>query len=76
MSLAALTVATILVAMAVLHVVLLVSLARVAAWRAGFALVVPALAPYWCWQSGMRRRAAAWWLVVFVYALLRVLLAP
>lgn len=71
-----------LVACGVSHLVLVVSLARralspghgrhPAGWRAlvapALALVIPPLAPYWGWQSGLRWRVVTWWTLVILYA--------
>ena len=41
--------------------------------RGFVALVVPPLAPYWAFKSGMRARATAWLVAVVAYGLARVL---
>jgi hypothetical protein len=49
------------------HVTILAGLvARKPRWRAGLALVLPPLAPYWAWGS-MRRRAVAWLALTTAY---------
>jgi uncharacterized membrane protein len=58
-----------LVAFFVAHVVLVVSLAKKALWRAPIALFVVPLAPYWGWTHGMRMRVIAWGVTVVLYAI-------
>jgi hypothetical protein len=51
-----------------LHVALVVALAlRKPRWRASAALLVPPLAPYWAFVSGMRWRAAGWLAALLFY---------
>ncbi len=57
------------------HVVIVVSIARRALWRAPLAVIIPPLAPYWGWQLGLRRRVLVWWAAVLLYALGTIVLA-
>jgi hypothetical protein len=41
---------------------------RVPWWRGLIALVIPPLAPYWSYESGLKIGAALWVLAVFLYA--------
>jgi hypothetical protein len=51
------------------HLALVAGIARREAWwRAGVALVVAPLAPWWGWHAGMRRRTIAWGAALAVYA--------
>jgi hypothetical protein len=51
-----------------LHVALVAALLRrPPRWRAGAALLVPPLAPYWAFTAGMRWRAAAWLSMLVLY---------
>jgi hypothetical protein len=53
--------ATVLLALAVAHIVLVVGLARRGRWgQAIVAFAVAPLAPWWGWQAGMRAAAIAW----------------
>lgn len=52
------------------HLGLVAGLARRGAWvRAGVALVVAPLAPWWGWDEGMRVRAAAWGAALVLYTI-------
>ena len=51
------------------HVTLALSLAVVRPrWRGAAAFLVPPLAPWWGWRSGMRRRTLAWAVALALYA--------
>ena len=55
----------------VAHVALVVGIARLnAPLRAGLALVIPPLAPFWGYELGMKRRAQAWLGALASYAFL------
>ncbi len=57
-----------------LHVWLCLSLLqRPPRWHGLLALPVPLLAPMWCWGSGLRRRALAWWLLGGAYCITLIL---
>ena len=56
------------------HVALLAGLAlRRPRWRGPLALLVPPLAPYWGYETGMRIRTLIWVGAVCVYAVARIL---
>ena len=58
-------------ALVTVHVTLAVGLARFhPRWRAGAALVVFPLAPYWGLRAGLRKRAWAWIVSALVYLVL------
>jgi hypothetical protein len=43
------------------HVAILVGLVRAGSWRrAGMAMLLPPLAPWWAFEAGMRARTMAW----------------
>jgi hypothetical protein len=66
----------VLVAWVAAHVVVVVGLARRGAWlRAAAALVVPPLAPWWAWRTGLRTPAVAWGAALGLYAIGTVLAA-
>jgi hypothetical protein len=51
------------------HVSLIFGLAfRHPLWRAPVAFVIPALAPWWGWQDGMRARSSIWMIGALAYA--------
>lgn len=51
-----------------IHIWLCTSLVlREPRWRGVVALVVPVLAPLWCYRIGLRGRSLAWGLTVCVY---------
>ena len=51
------------------HVWLVGGLARRRAWvRAGLALAIPPLAPWWGWGAGLRVPAMAWGAALALYA--------
>ena len=55
------------------HVTLVVGLAaRTPRWRALVGLVVPALAPYWGWTEGLKRRSVLWLVAAGAYVVVRV----
>jgi hypothetical protein len=64
--------ATLLVAFGLLvttHLALAVALLlRSPWWRGLVALLVPPLAPYWSYESGLKIGAALWLLALFLYA--------
>ncbi len=59
-----------LVTLVVTHVVIVVSLARRRALgRAGLALVIPPLAPFWAFEAGLKALAWTWVGAFGLYAL-------
>ena len=42
-------------------------LARTPRWRGLVAFLLPPLAPYWAYESGLRKEAAVWVIAAFVY---------
>ena len=68
-SVIAATVATDLLVFVGAHVTLLGSLAlRAPRYRAAVALLVPPLAPYWGWRSGLKTRVYVWGASLLLYA--------
>ena len=58
-----------LAALVAVHLALVYGLVRRRPrYRALFALLVPPLAPYWGWDTGMRRRALLWVCALAAYA--------
>jgi hypothetical protein len=52
-----------------LHAAIVVELVRRREFiRAAVALFIPALAPWWAWERGMRRRSGAWLGALAIYA--------
>jgi hypothetical protein len=52
------------------HLALVVGLSRQKpAWRGAVAFVLPPLAPYWGWSSGMRAPASVWLAALGAFAL-------
>ena len=55
------------------HVAIVVGLlSKAPRWRAGAALVLAPLAPYWAWRERMRIRAGLWTAGLVVYVVARI----